>query len=73
MTLPFRRRRARVRPSPVFLGLLAATALGGYLSWTATADDRTTRLGVFLFILAGWVVTLSLHEFAHALPGLAVR
>jgi Zn-dependent protease len=66
MTLPFRRRRARVRPSPVFLALLAAAALGGYLSWTATVDDRTTRLGIFLFILAGWVVTLSLHEFAHA-------
>jgi Zn-dependent protease len=66
MTLPFRQRRARVRPSPVFLGLLIATAVGGYLSWTAVGDDRTTRLGIFLFILAGWVVTLSLHEFAHA-------
>ncbi len=66
MTLPFRRRRARVRPSPVFLGLLIATAVGGYLSWTAVGDDRTSRLGIFLFILAGWVVTLSLHEFAHA-------
>ncbi|HJQ00840.1 MAG TPA: site-2 protease family protein [Jatrophihabitans sp.] len=70
MTVPFRRRRARVRPSPVFLALLAAAALGGYLSWTATVDDRTTRLGVFLFILAGWVVTLCLHEFAHALLAL---
>ncbi|HEX4729272.1 MAG TPA: site-2 protease family protein, partial [Jatrophihabitans sp.] len=67
MTLPFRRPRTGIRPSPVFLGLLVATALGGYLSWTAVGDDRTTRLGVFLFILAGWVVTLSLHEFAHAL------
>jgi Zn-dependent protease len=67
MTLPFRRRRARIRPSPVFLVVLAAAGLGGYLSWTATVDDRTARLGIFLFIVAGWVVTLCLHEFAHAL------
>ncbi|MEO6702395.1 MAG: site-2 protease family protein [Jatrophihabitantaceae bacterium] len=66
MTLPFRPRRARVRPSPVFLAIVAVTAVGGYLSWQATEDTRATRLGIFLFIVAGWVVTLSLHEFAHA-------
>lgn len=66
MTLPFRPRRARVRPSPVFLVIVAIAAAGGYLTWTATTDDRTARFGVFLFIVAGWVVTLCLHEFAHA-------
>jgi Zn-dependent protease len=50
----------------VFLAIIAVTAVGGYLSWTATEPNRTTRFGIFLFIVAGWVITLSLHEFAHA-------
>ena len=67
MTLPFRRSpRAGIRPSPIFLAVLAVTAAGGYLAWQATAATRTARLGVFLFILAGWVVTVCVHEFAHA-------
>ena len=66
MTIPFRRRRAGVRPSLVFLLVLALAALSGWLCWTATGDSRSTRLAVFLFIMAAWVVSLSLHEFAHA-------
>jgi Zn-dependent protease len=66
MTIPFRRRRARVRPSPIFLAIVALTALGGYLAWRPSEPDRLARFGVFLFILAGWVLTLCLHEFAHA-------
>ncbi len=67
MTIPFRRsRRARVRPSPIFLAIVALTAVGGYLAWQATEPDRLARFGVFLFIVAGWVLTLCVHEFAHA-------
>jgi Zn-dependent protease len=67
MTIPFRSpRRASIRPSPVFLAVLAVAALGGYLAWSATGDTRGARLGVFLFVVAGWVVTLCFHEFAHA-------
>jgi Zn-dependent protease len=66
MTLPFHRPRAGIRPSPVFLVVVALTVAGGYLAWQATAATRTARLGVFLFIVAGWVVTVCLHEFAHA-------
>ncbi|HEY2042633.1 MAG TPA: site-2 protease family protein [Jatrophihabitans sp.] len=67
MTVPFQRpRKSSVRPSPVFLAVLAITALGGYLAWTATQDGRSARIGVFLFVVAGWVVTLCFHEFAHA-------
>jgi Zn-dependent protease len=67
MSLPFRRSpRAGVRPSPIFLAVLAVTAAGGYLAWQATEATRTARLGVFLFIVAGWVVTVCVHEFAHA-------
>jgi Zn-dependent protease len=67
MTLPFRRSpRAGIRPSPIFLAVLLLTAAGGYLAWQSSTPDRTARLGVFLFIIAGWVVTVCVHEFAHA-------
>jgi Zn-dependent protease len=67
MTLPFRRPpRAGIRPSPIFLGVLALAAAGGYLAWQATDITRYARFGVFLFVVAGWVVTVCLHEFAHA-------
>jgi Zn-dependent protease len=50
----------------VFLAVLAITVVGGYLAWNATEDSRSTRFAVFLFVVSGWVVTLCLHEFAHA-------
>ncbi|HEY2299252.1 MAG TPA: site-2 protease family protein [Jatrophihabitans sp.] len=62
-----RRRRGVVRPSPLFLAFVAVTAVGGVLAWThGGRGSRVGDLGVFLFVLAGWVVTVCLHEFAHA-------
>ena len=62
-----RRGRGVVRPSPWFLAFVAVTALGGVLAWTQDGGgSRLGDLGVFLFVLAGWVVTVCLHEFAHA-------
>ncbi|HEY7052091.1 MAG TPA: site-2 protease family protein [Mycobacterium sp.] len=59
--------RQSVRPSPVFLAICAATALGGVLAWFAGSDDTPLAyLGVFVFVIAGWLVSLCLHEFAHA-------
>ena len=57
-----------VRPSLIFLAIVAITAAGGALAWTAGAnyDKSLAYIGVFTFIIAGWVVSLSLHEFAHA-------
>jgi Zn-dependent protease len=60
-------RRGVVRPSPLFLAVLAVTALGGVIAWAA--DDWGSRLGdfgVFLFVLGGWITTVCFHEFAHA-------
>lgn len=56
--------RAHHRISPVFLGLLAVTAAAGWAVWTNVAG--ATGLAVFLFVIAGWVVSLCLHEYAHA-------
>lgn len=52
------------RVSPVFLGLLAVLAVSGWLVW----QDRSAGTGfaVFVFVVAGWVVSLCLHEYAHA-------
>ncbi|MDH6280605.1 site-2 protease family protein [Prescottella agglutinans] len=62
-----RTRASAVRPSPVFLGIVAIAVLGGVLAWRATGQATSGRIGVFLLVVAGWVVTLCLHEFAHAL------
>jgi Zn-dependent protease len=57
-----------VRPSPIFLALLGLTAVGGGLAWLAGATVRPLAYaGVFIFVIAGWLVSLCLHEFGHAL------
>jgi Zn-dependent protease len=63
-----RRRRSRaVRPHPIFLAFVALAAFGGWLAWARTQPgDRLGDFGVFCFVIGGWVVSLSLHEFAHA-------
>lgn len=48
-------------PSPTFLLLVAAFAASGWLAWTDGAGWT-----VFAFVVTGWVVSLCLHEFAHA-------
>lgn len=66
MTIPLRRERGAVRPSPVFLLVVALTVAGGALAWTADLESWQAKAGVFVLVVAGWVVTLCLHEFAHA-------
>lgn len=59
-----------VRPSPVFLAIVALTAVGGALAWQAGASIRPLAyVGVFTFVIAGWVMSLCLHEFGHAITG----
>lgn len=61
------RRRPAIRPSPVFLGVVAVTVIGGVLAWIRNEPgSRAGDVGVFLFVLGGWVVSLCFHEFAHA-------
>ncbi len=59
--------RQSVRPSPIFLALVAVTAAGGVLAWMMGEQVRTLAyIGVFVFVIFGWLVTLCLHEFSHA-------
>ena len=57
-------RRQGRRVSPIFLGLVASLlALGAYLYWAAEPPPVI----IFVFVTIGWIVTLALHEFGHAL------
>ncbi|MGH3670794.1 MAG: site-2 protease family protein, partial [Pseudonocardiaceae bacterium] len=58
-------RAAGLVPSPLFLLLLAAAAIGGVLAAVSTGTARTA--GIVLLVLGGWAVALCLHEFGHAL------
>ena len=56
-----------VRPSPIFLALIAATVAGGVLAWISAAQARPLAyVGVFVFVIFGWLVSLCVHEFGHA-------
>ncbi len=62
-----RRRRRAVRPHPIFLAFVAVGAAGAWIAWSKTQPgSRLGDFGVFLFVIGAWVVSLSLHEFAHA-------
>lgn len=56
--------RAAFRPSKIFLGLVALLAASGWMAWTGYGN---ARVSVFLFVISGWLVSLCLHEYAHAL------
>ncbi|MFH8792937.1 site-2 protease family protein [Streptomyces sp. NPDC017941] len=56
--------RSDRRVSPVFLGIAAVTAASGWAAWTGFADNP--GFAVFLFVTAAWIVSLCLHEYAHA-------
>jgi Zn-dependent protease len=58
--------RAVVRPSPIF-GLLVAIMLSsGAALWL---DPRESLIGplTFVFVLSGWITSVCIHEFSHAL------
>src|SRR5262245_17110084 len=55
--------RATARPSGIFIGLVGLWAAGGLALWRGVGPDW---LGLFVFVVAGWLVSLALHEYAHA-------
>jgi Zn-dependent protease len=59
-----RSRRAVFRPSGLFLCLVALFAVSGWMAWTGFG---AARVNVLLFVISGWVVSLCLHEYGHAL------
>lgn len=68
--LPRRRphpRRATMRPSPVVLVPIAAFVLGGAGLWSGVSVGFVRWLSMLLFILGGWILTICVHEFSHAI------
>lgn len=56
--------RRNRRISPVFLGLVAIMGVSGWAVWTDFS--ASPGFAVFLFVVSGWIVSLCLHEYAHA-------
>jgi Zn-dependent protease len=64
--------RSIIRPSPLFFAILATTVAGGILAAfvdpvTVTGRDAVGTLGVFVLVIGGWALSLTLHEFGHAI------
>lgn len=56
--------RGERRISSVFLGIVAIMAVTGWAVWTGYS--ASAGLAVFLFVTSAWIVSLCLHEYAHA-------
>jgi Zn-dependent protease len=53
-------------PSPVFIGIVAVFAVAGVMAWSGFGN---AGIDVFLFVVSGWLVSLCLHEYGHAVAG----
>jgi Zn-dependent protease len=58
-------RTTGLAPSPLFVLLVVATAVGA--GFAATGDGVPRTAGIVVLVLGGWAVSLCLHEFGHAL------
>jgi Zn-dependent protease len=52
--------------SPIFLGLLAAVAVSGGVLWFGVLPQLAVPV-LIVFVVAGWVASVCVHEFSHAL------
>src|SRR5438128_494508 len=57
--------RGVVSVSPFFLGLVGVTAAAGALLWTDVLP-RYVPVWTLAFVIGGWVISLCIHEFGHA-------
>ena len=58
--------RGVLRVSPVFIGLVATTAISGAVLWFGILSAFVGALTI-VFVTAGWITSVCIHEFAHAL------
>ncbi len=62
-----REQKSPVQIGPVFGAIVGATVLMGYLIYRGGLPAPLNTLGFILFVIGGWMISLSLHEFGHAL------
>ncbi len=61
-----------IRPGPVFLGVVVATVAGGVLlAQSDPGRNATSIVGALMLVVGGWVISLCLHEFGHAVTAFA--
>ena len=65
---PLPRLRGVLGLSPIFLALLGLVIAAGVLLWTGVLPDAVGILTV-AFVFGGWITTVCVHEFSHALVG----
>ncbi|HKW70750.1 MAG TPA: Clp protease N-terminal domain-containing protein [Candidatus Dormibacteraeota bacterium] len=58
--------RGVIGVSPVFLAIAGVTAAAGLLLWANTLPRLLTAL-TLVFVAGGWIASLCIHEFGHAL------
>lgn len=56
--------KSKFQISPIFILILCIMIVTGTLAYY---NQPGARLWIFLFVTSGWIVSLSLHEFGHAL------
>lgn len=57
--------RGALGVSPVFSGLVAITAVSGILLWFDILPAASVPMTI-IFVTSGWVTSLCIHEFGHA-------
>jgi Zn-dependent protease len=60
--------RGAFRPSAIFLAIVALFVAGAAMSWLEFGNPA---FNVFLFVVAGWLLSLCVHEYAHAIVAYA--
>jgi Zn-dependent protease len=58
--------RGVIKVSPVFLGLVGITAASGAMLWFGILPGLAGALTI-LFVTAGWITSVCIHEFGHAM------
>jgi Zn-dependent protease len=58
--------RGVIKVSPVFIGLIAVTAMSGVVLWTGLVPGFMGPLTI-VFVTAGWITSVCVHEFGHAI------
>lgn len=67
MTTPTTAALKSVRPGPVFVAFFIAVGAGAYLLFDSGSQNNASAMfGAMLFVVGGWMISLCLHEFAHA-------
>ncbi|MEJ5308763.1 MAG: site-2 protease family protein [Anaerolineae bacterium] len=62
-----RKQKSPIQISPVFGAMVGVTAIAGYLNYLGGIPMPFRTLVFMLFVIGGWLISLSLHEFGHAL------